>query len=574
MTEITCEKVFYSGQFAEIVRLYEASKLPDVQGSLLVGAYVFSGELEKAEKIFAQFKLQKNAEALFFLSLGYVRSSQYDKAKKILATLLNMKSKKNNLFFIQQGYGFYRYFCGRYSKALLWAQLAQRNSKSPFQKLINFDLLSHILVHLGKIQKGLLYAERALMHAKQLKNTSAIDAIQVGTAVYHSQFSLKTQETLNELLNLKKRFQTKNTYYYMNLTLEYVRRLNLEGEIKNSEKELDAIKKDIFESSLDRQKATWCFRQAHIFYLKRQPQLSLDMTTSALDYVDQNIDLYLSVQILGLKYKILKQQKASESEISELEERIKKITFRSQDATALSYAYRYGWLKKPITEDPYASFFHQWIREGHKNYTLIKKVSEKKWVSLFVDLVSIQNKNFVYLDVLPKHLMIFGSDQFVLKQGLTPLIRQTLLVLTKSSYSKQEFVEMIWGYQYDSYRHDPLIYTLLNRIRELLDPLSENLIVSDNKIRLQDTEVRVYEHLQFPKISETVVSRMPETEALNRRQLEILEYLSHNKYVSVTQTSEFLHVSKITACRDLTALFLEKKIRRIGKGRATSYVLN
>ncbi len=570
------ENQFLSGQFARLIEKYKAEKSPVCSPVLVLASYIFLDDLEKAQQIFREYKLDQSTEALFFLSLGYVRTSQYEKAQTILLSLLKNINKPQDRFYVYQGIGFYRYFCSRYSKALRWAERAQKTSSTPYQKLINLDLLSQTLIRLGKIQRGFLLSEKALQIANELNNKSAADAIQVSTAIHQSQFSPQTNETLARVLTLKSRFQSKNTYYFMNLTLEYVRRLNLAGQIEKSEAELELIKKEIFESSLARQKSLWSFRKAHVFFLKREMQLAYDMTLSATDFINPEVDLYLSVQILGLRYKILKiENKTADLEIFEIEEKIKKMTFLSQDAMALSYAYRYAWLKKPITEDPFASFFHQWLREGYKNYSLLKKVTNKKWISLLVDLIATQKNHFIYLDILPKNILLFSSSEIQLRSGLTPLIRQSLLLLSKGTYSKQKFVELIWGYQYDSYRHDPLVYTLLSRLREVLGSLSENLIVNDNQILLRNVEVRVYEHLQIPKMIEKSEFFLEEqSPSINQRQLEILEYLSKNKYINVSQATEFLQVSQITACRDLKSLVLGKKIRKMGQGRATSYSLN
>lgn len=590
MSDITNEKLFHSGHFQQILNNFHAPKArkPQTQHTLtglfyVVGSHVFLGDLNAAKTLMDQHDLYKYNHPLFYYCLGLIRSSQYKQAKKMIEKLLVQRSSPSDFFYAYQAVGFFRYFCCRYSKALLWANKAERYASTSYQKMIQQDLLGHIYIRCGRIQKGLALGKSAAILAHQLNNTSALDALNVSHAIYNSQWTTQNEETLQKLLNLKIHFLESHTYYSMNLSLEYIRRLHLSGELELAQQELLAIQKPIFESSLGRQKALWSFRMAHHLFLRRELPQSLDMCQSAIDYLDTKIDLQLTLQIMGLKYKILKIQKkmspgdsnhptSSIQQLDSLEKKLKHLTFLTQDAQALSYAYRYGWIKKPITEDPYAPFFHRWIREGYKDYSILKQVVEKKWFSLFIDLIAHNPSLFLYLDMLPKTVFIFTPQNIKLRYGLTPLTRQALLLLAKQKYSKKEFVETLWGYEYDPQRHDSLLHALIHRLRHLLGGAGERVQLTHDKVSLQQMEVRVYEHMELPRVK-TKTAIVTEAQGLGRQHLEILEFISKNKYITVSQATSLLQASQITACRALKHLVDENKIRRIGKGRATSYTL-
>lgn len=289
--------------------------------------------------------------------------------------------------------------------------------------------------------------------------------------------------------------------------------------------------------------------------------------------MDAKQDLSLQVQLLGLKYKILNSQ-GQDTEI--LKQTMKKITFFCKDTQSLSYAYRNGWHNKPVTEDPYAQFFHSWKRGGHKNYSSLKNVLNKEWVSLFVDLLPAERIHFIYLDILPKTALIFTEAGITLAPGITPLIRQSLLLLARQNLSKKQFIEYLWGYEYDSYRHDTLVYTLVGRVREFLGPHADLLKMQDNLIELVQTQVRVYDHQMLkPETTEKEQATVIEGQVqnLNFRQIELIDFLEKNRFIGVQEASQILHVPKITACRDLSDLLKQKIVTKSGQARATKYRL-
>ncbi len=575
---MTYEKLFYSGDYQKIDEKFKATTAAQLSSNELVfviGALSFSSHIDQAEALLNSISQSDLAMATFFLAVGYTRNSDYVKAQKLLLNALAniKKNSTKDLFFYYQGLGFYRYFGARFKKAEAWATLAKNNitAETPqYFKLIHQDLMSHILLKRGRIHLGLKAAEEALQSAIHLKSKSSEEAILVSKTIYESQYLSKPEETLLKIEKLLKQFKRNSNYSYINLALEHVRRLNLTGELTKSANLLEEVKASVFAGSMNRQKAMWSFRFSHLCYLKNQVDQALSFIETSLSYLDSKVDLVLKVQILGLKYKISKRRGLN---VLSLEDEIKSLTFLTQESTALSYAYRYGWIKKPNTEDAYSYFFHRWLKDGYKDYATLQSVLKKNWNSLLVDLLPEDRKNFIYLDIVPKKGILFFEDQIIFKDGITPLLRQALLLLKRGPCSKKAFVESIWGYQYDSYRHDPLIYTVINRLKEFMKPFSDQVYIQENQIYLQQTDVRVYEHLSMPPKTSLNDNVPEEVSNLNQRQYELLSYLKSHTAVSVSQACDYLHVSKITSCRDLTTLLKLKLVVKRGRARATTYSL-
>lgn len=572
---MTKEKLFFSGQFSRITQDKAQPAREDLP--YLIASFAMSGEPERAEKL-VKNELQLLIEqkqysfVLFFLGLGFTRASDYKKAKVYFLKLNQQQKNSFDKFLLGQGLGFYNYFICRYNLAEKWISVARtyidEDKWNKFWSLIFSDLAAHIFVKRGKVNLGIKLCQKAHKLAIETGNKFAEEACVVAIANYDSQYGSDQKSSLAQLKKLISNYESSNNFYYFNLTLEYVRRLNLSGQFTLAEEILNKIKGALFQSTLNRQKALWGFRSAHLMFLQGKPQ-ALNQIESALDYLQSRQDLNLRLQLLGLKYKILK---LKNEPIEELEREIKKLTFFCRDSQALSYAYRYGWYNKPVSEDPYASFFHAWIRQGHKNYATLKKVTEKNWLALFCDLLPVERQNFLYLDVLPKKGLIFSEDGIALSDGLTPFVRQSLLLLSRQPLSKKDFVELLWGYQYDPHRHDSLVYTLLGRIREFFGKQHDLVLLQQHIIALKELQVRVYDH-QTTMTAAVVVKDETKRAGLNYRQIEILEYLEKNRFISTQKASEILQTTIVTASRDLVNLHKQNKIWKTGRGRAIRYAL-
>lgn len=569
---MSIENKFYQGFFAEII---SHKKLLTVDDQVfLIASYCLTGQVQEAEDIFLTMKFY-DSRSLFFLIIGWTRQSQYKKSREYLKRLhLECKTDFDNFLF-SQAMGFFNYFICRYKQSEKWLVktkvFLKKDKYHSFWEMLYLDLASHVFVKRGRINLGLQYGYDSLKVARQIGNKFSAEATEVSISIYESLYGLDQQKSLKYITRLIAKYKTRKNFYYFNLSLEYVRRLNLSGQLEASEKVLRSIQKSIFISQLNRQKAVWGFRWAHLLFLQGKYEQSLNQLESSLEYLDANQDISLQIQILGLRLKILTLLKREDLELIE---KIKKLTFYCQDSQALSYAYRYGWISKPLTEDPYAQFFHDWKRQGHKNYNTLKRVADSGWISLFVDLIPLERQQFVYLDFLPKQALIFSDRGIKILNGLTPLIHQALLILSKGPISKKGFVELLWGYEYDFLRHDTLVYSVVGRIREFLQEYADLLVMKDHVIEFIQSQVRVYEHENKAIAYDGGFEEHIEWQhKLNYRQIEILEYLVKTKYVDAIQISKILHISRITAFRDLDQLVKQNKICRLGKGRATRYTL-
>jgi uncharacterized membrane protein len=165
-------------------------------------------------------------------------------------------------------------------------------------------------------------------------------------------------------------------------------------------------------------------------------------------------------------------------------------------------------------------------------------------------------------------------------------------VLLKDSPKSKEFlVREVWGYEYDPFRHDSLVYSSINKVRQLLAPHADWVQLTEEGYFLSPTVKVILKNNLKPAIlakdlkvktgklpPATAKVRLPtkwskHLKDLNFRQIQILDYLKNNPSISVLELSTKLRISKPTATRDLSKLFELGIVSRVGQGRATRYFL-
>lgn len=572
MSENSIEKLFFQGKFPQITKQQKKMKVSDLP--YLVGALSFTGQIVEARQVMKQSQ-NKDVLGSFFLGLGLTRASEYEMARRQFLRVFKNRSSPFDNYLLCQGMAFYNFFTCRFVLAEKWLLRAQKNLpthfKNSFWDLILKDLTFYVLLHRGQLNTGKENAIQALKIAKKINNSFTVEAIQVALVIYESNYGTNQSQSLLDLERFISIYKNKSTFYYCQLNFEYIRRLNLLGNFRKSELQLESLKDIVFKGAIKRHKALWSFRKAHLLYLQGYSEQCLATLNSADDFLEEKKDLLLQIQILGLQYKIAKKSKGKNLEI---ETRLKKMIFRSKDAQSLSYAYRFGWNDKPLNEDPYVHFFHQWQRNGYQNLNSLNKIVKQGWLSLFVDLLPLNHQQFIYLDFLPKQAILFNENEIVVLKGLTQLIRQCLLALNRSEISKKEFVELIWGYEYEAYRHDQLIYTIIGRVREFLQNSGSDLILQDHKIIFRNSKTRVFEHEIAVDKNDDEQIRTAKVLQLNHRQIEMIEFAQKNKYFSIEQIMREYSTSRMTAFRDLKGLVDSGQLYRTGIGRATRYSLS
>ena len=135
----------------------------------------------------------------------------------------------------------------------------------------------------------------------------------------------------------------------------------------------------------------------------------------------------------------------------------------------------------------------------------------------------------------------------------------------------------MWGYSYHPMRHDPLVYSMVARLRTVLGPFQSWLISDQDGYRLLDGITINWLKPEIEGAPATVASpTLPKDvfKNLNHRQIKILEYIQTHGSIHLQDCLELFEVSKVTASRDLSHLHQQDYVLRLGRGKATKYLLN
>lgn len=599
-TLFAVHQAFAAWDFNQVLELIETHSEFKSTSALLpvwIGALVFTGNLEKALALFKKntLSLDQTIACRFFLAIGYIRRSDYSQGRALLITNLRLKNKTTSLeslFFIFQGIAFYRFFCGQFYQSKKYATLAYEASAKQtftFGEMMSKDLLAHSLIQLGQIRKGLKYFEDTLKTVQRAKNQWLSAAIEISVLKFRAQFGLNPLTDLVHLQKALKELSSQDTYSVSELLLEITRQQLLRGHFKDAEQSLSQASDIIYKHQNRRQMAVLNIRMSYMLYLQAQYTQALHVIRFAEQNIDQQVDLALWNQIGGLKQMILKASgRTHEAEQLHLELLEKKL--KSQTAINNKILARTS-QQKSTTYNPGEDSLGDLLDKIHSQSADVPKlIVEKKYYGLLHKYYKLPfGTQALIFDLIPGSVVILDKGNVTFKQkGINTLFRKILLLVREEPQSKEQLIESVWGYQYDPLRHDPLIYSTINKIRKMLEDYSDWIVLTEEGYRIRSDVKVIFKNSLKMKTTNTVVraKTLPASHAplkqkpwqdefkhLNFRQLQIVDYLKENASLSISELATKLDISKPTATRDLSQLYSIGILKRAGKGRATRYFI-
>ena len=297
--------------------------------------------------------------------------------------------------------------------------------------------------------------------------------------------------------------------------------------------------------------------------------------------IDWEHDLSLALGYYGLKQKVLRAQgldlsEAEKQTVGEFERKSQdgyhlRIVARSSDVSAESMP----------GEDLIGDLMDQVAKEG-ANVRTLRAIIRSGCLSIARDLFRIPSGAKVFVaDALPGQHLVFDKGQVTLLEGaLTPVNRDLLRFLSTGMRSTADIVKELWGVNYDPMRHNSAFYSAISRLRAFLGEY-RHWVVGDRGLYALEDGVRI----QFESMSsvQTTVdaemggvsgARVQTTDYhLNLRQIKIMDEVRKSKHVTNRIVQDLHDVSYATATRDLTALTKAGLLQKVGRGKATSYLL-
>lgn len=580
------EELFFRGDYAQVLKLTVDSprgrKLSLEELGIVIGALSFVGRVREGEILYANHESgmsrERKIQCRFFLGIGYTRVSDYAKARACFGANIreaDSKVSSHSKFYASQGLGFYRYFCGRFDAALKAAERAFEAAVSAdflYGKVLSSDLSGHLLVQTRNVDLGLKRLTQAKELSLALANTTIAGAIDISSLCYEAQFGLDSRKILGRLRKKIRDTDDRDTYSRASLLLELARQLSIRGNIPDADAALEQASRLIYVNQHRRQQATLNLRYAYSSHLAGDGFRALGFVQAAKRILDPAVDSALELAAGGLELKITSQLGICPQKET-LTEKIDRMSRRfggSINRRILSRAGefagdRIGDLRDRMNSEPQAA---------------IVDVLRSGYLAFLYELLPIPpSKQIIYVDLAPDSLALFDRGNVEFGDGLTPLLRSVVAKLMAGPQSKEQLIESIWGYKYHPLRHDPLVYTTLTSLRKLLGSRHSWIETTENGYRLSSqVEVVFKEEREASESRRSAAAAAPapgprNSSQLNYRQLKLLDGIHPEEFIHVKSYGKRFKISEITACRDLAILSRLGLMVKVGRARATRYML-
>lgn len=547
------ETRFFAGDYGGLVRDFVDSgsldRFDEAERAFLIGALVFVGRRHDAKAEFAAHlragSLESRTIARFFLGVGACRDAEYEEARQLFSENFRTRDELQSpaaRFFAIQGLGFFRFFCSRFAKSVLWSKRAWQiafASRFHYGMILSADLRAHSLMQTGRVPEGLHVFSKAL----EFSEAGVKEALEISVLIYRAQYGLLPQAS-TELLKRWKSTPVNDTYSRSNLLLEMVRALILEGRTTAAHAKLSEFANDILKYGQRRQKATYFARRGHALFLMGRVEEAKVSLEEGLRLLDPEVDLAHNLELRGLMARITGQN----GSLAELRRR----TGRLHPSGDL--------LGETISR----------LRMDPKNVDVLLQIERKGWLGLLNRVIERESGLVFYLDLLPGRLVIFHEGNVRISKGqVTGLLKRLLVILSQGPADKTKLVETVWGYKYNSLRHDPMLYNTIYRLRQLLGVYEKFLEAGETGYTWSlQTAGRVFERPVHKAATSSVTERN-----LTLRQHRALQIVKRDFSISVSTYAKALKVAKATATRDLADLVDRGYLDKTGRARATNYVM-
>lgn len=566
----------------------EASRVPltPKNAPFIIGSYCFLGEHDQARALYKEYAKHFNEGervfSLFHLGISYTRTSEYVKAREIFFE--NWRMRHCSLghvekFLIYQGLSFFRYFFSKHESSLAFARKAEfelsKNKKKriPLYEALVQELIGHNYFQLGRPAKGEAFFKKALSVAKENNFIQLKEEFEASLLIYQSQFELDLQKNINRLKKLLKKTSESNDYTFSELVLQISKLYFLKGQFKKANDFLLQNFNVIYKNDNKRKVAILNTLLAQLLLPKQQYIEALSLLKVAKNNLNDEIDLNLLAPILGIEEKVLTLLK---QDSSETEHELKKILQKTDKAILHHINKRQSDEQGLSQKEDFLGELFDRVKKGE--LSCLDIVVENEILYLIPELfgLTVEKKAII---VHPKNEGLFFVDEESIHYSSKRLSKsqiQFISALESAPQSKENLVKEVWGYQeYDPFRHDHLVYTMVKRVRQIFGDRANWIVaLGDDQYRIDpDVNLILRAQRKEKKKEESPKRNLEEfPEDLNFRQVQLLEGIFDGPF-SAGEVAQYFNTTRMTSYRDLDDLVKKGYLFKRGKNKGTRYDL-
>lgn len=549
-----------------------------------IASLSFSGKHMEARNLYQQNVSKLDRASLlrsnFHLGLSYTRTSEYSQAEQIFIQNYRLWAETKPLgeegFYVFQGLSFYRFFFSKHKKSLEYAHralasLQAKNEENPLPYALVNDILAHNYFQMGSPAKGGKFLKQAIHWAKRGDLSHFESEFQSSEIIYQSEYSLSINESIQKLKKALATTPETNDYTKSEIVLQLAKLLYLTGSYKASNEFLQRNFEIIFKNENKRKVAKLNTLLCMLMQEKGHYIEALSLLKVAKNNLDKTVDVNLLIPCLGLEVEIL--SKLGKDNTNELATLKQALALTDKSIPQNIQARRFGLSTEPNVED----------NLGRLMDRVRKKELESLDIAIDKNLLHIAKSFFpssikeksIYFHPANKGILICTSDiiKFIpvkLSKTQLTLIQQ----LVRSPKTKEQIIQVVWGYSYDPLRHDHLVYSNIRRLRKILEPFS-GFIISNEELYSIDKSVEIFlnqkteDNSKLPPREQPLENEM--LEGLNFRQIKTLDGVFTEPF-SAGEHATMFEINRMTSFRDLSQLVERGLLIKRGKGKGTKYL--
>lgn len=551
----------------------------------LISALIMSGDLERALALGTKHEPKdKSGLTSFYLSLGLTRAGRYGESFERIARLQQLGSTGLLPFWTAQARGFYLFNIGdnegaiASARAALVAAESSQDRLQPLARILSLDLLGHSLIRIGQNRRGIKTLKLAREAAIQARHENFNHAISISLLKYEALFGLEPTRVLSRLYRALVELKPNDSHSRSELRLELARQLILRGQLREARRHLEDAAAEVLGSQNRLQTASLHLRLAWMARLEGRPLDALLGLQSAETGVgpssENNTELLRKIEFFRLD---LYRQLGRDREAQQLESKLAQTKAPLNGIETRLYNRRTQIdstaLRDSMTEDPFGDLMDRVATRAPK---VMPELLDSGYFGLLLPLMGIQLGHTAIVLGAPggRVIVVDDGEARIARSGLKGLLGKLLARLADGPCTKREAIEAVWGYSYDSERHDRLLLVAISRIRKTLGGEPRWLELQGDRIVLREqVGIRFWANAapstrgRPPELPPVAIKR-----GLRIRQLQVLDDLATRGDVGVQDLVQRFGISRASALRDLNELVEAGLILRAGETRATRYL--
>ena len=559
---------FYRGQYSRILRatIDGPKASSDLQNApWVIGALCFQGRLFEAERLFAKYaaKMKESAAtaARSFLAINHARASDYPKARALIIEIAPArKNPDETSFYFWLALAFYHSARGRQGRTESYALKALGRAidlEFPYGKVLARDLLAHTYAQGGRFSAAFSQFRQASLDVEFFGDGAIAEAVRVSLALHSARHGLAPLTDLVHLESILATLSDQDSFSAGKLLMELGRQCLLRGMADRARDYYSQAAKIIGAKHLPWFSGRLAVRQAHLAWFCGN-RVDSEMILAGAEAQDQEGQFsQTKAEFSGLRRLMGLQTKKSDEN----------PPFNAIDARIKRRSGMYQIPPHTPGDDPLGDLLDLIERDAERAVDAI--VRDGYWGLLGKFRKCLGAPRSVHFAIVPSKMIIFDKGNVIAADvGASSLFESVLVSLASGWCTKEHLIQSIWGYAYHPAKHDALVYSTMTRLRSILP---RNWIASiDGKYRLIEG-IQVVESTPANDFIQAAPVATRKHSLLSRRQMRLAYFVENTGPIDAKAASNFLGLSEVSARRELSYLVKTKYIKRLGKGRATTY---